>query len=193
MLGTKDRILEATAELYRRQGYSGTGLKQIATSANAPFGSLYHFFPGGKEELTERVIRSSGKVYFGLFEAIMVGAPDVMTGVSNCFAGAAAVLQQTDYADACPIETIALEVASTNERLRIATADVFESWITGIARYFVDAGMGSAVARSVAITVISGLEGAFVLSRAMRTTEAVDSAGVAAAALVRAALRTDSS
>ncbi len=44
---TKERILDSTAELFRRQGYAGTGMKQIAAEAAAPFGSVYHFFPGG--------------------------------------------------------------------------------------------------------------------------------------------------
>ena len=188
MAGTKERIMEATAELFRRQGYTGTGLKQIAAAAGAPFGSLYHFFPGGKEQLSEAVIRSSGDMYFGLFEAIMSASPDVATGVANFFSGAAGVLRETGYADACPIETIALEVASTNETLRIATADVFESWISGMTRYFGAAGIPPRSARDLAMVVIAALEGAFVLSRAMRTTEAVDAAGVSAAAAVRAAM-----
>ena len=37
---TRERILYATAELFRRQGYSGTGLKQVVAEAQAPFGSL---------------------------------------------------------------------------------------------------------------------------------------------------------
>ena len=59
-------------------------------------------------------------------EAVIDAAPDV---VSDVFTGAAEVLRQTDYADACPVETVAPEVASTNEPLRQATADVSESWI----------------------------------------------------------------
>src|SRR5271165_3677256 len=57
---TRDRILDSSAELFRRQGYAGTGVKQIVASANAPFGSLYHFFPGGKEQLGAETLRSSG-------------------------------------------------------------------------------------------------------------------------------------
>jgi AcrR family transcriptional regulator len=48
---TRERIVDASAELFRRQGYSATGVKQIVEAAQAPFGSLYHFFPGGKEQL----------------------------------------------------------------------------------------------------------------------------------------------
>ena len=52
---TRERIVEAGAMLFRRQGWSGTGMKQIAAAAAAPFGSIYHFFPGGKDELSAEV------------------------------------------------------------------------------------------------------------------------------------------
>src|SRR5437868_10512973 len=115
---TKDRIVDASAELFRRNGYTGTGVKQIVAAAGAPFGSLYHFFPGGKEQLGEEVIRRSGRMYMELVEAIFDAAPDPVTGTGDVFSGAAEVLRQTDYADACPIATVALEVASSNEPLR---------------------------------------------------------------------------
>jgi AcrR family transcriptional regulator len=48
---TRERIVDASSELFRRQGFTGTGVKQIVAAASAPFGSLYHHFPGGKSEL----------------------------------------------------------------------------------------------------------------------------------------------
>jgi AcrR family transcriptional regulator len=185
---TRDRIMETTAELFRRHGYTGTGMKQIVEAANAPFGSLYHHFPGGKEELGEEVIRSSGAMYYELWEMIAAQAPDVVAATADFFSGAAAVLEATDYVDACPIETVALEVASTNDRLRRATAEVFESWIAGISSHLEAAGMEPARARAVGIEVINALEGAFVLSRAMRSTEPLEVSGASAAASVAAAL-----
>ena len=53
----------------------GTGVKQIVAEAGAPFGSLYHFFPGGKEELGAETIRRSGFLY-GLLLGEYAG-PDV--------------------------------------------------------------------------------------------------------------------
>lgn len=188
MASTKDRILDTTAELFRRYGYTGTGMKQIVAEAGAPFGSLYHHFPGGKEQLGEEVIRRSGRMYFELFEAIYDEAPDAASGVEDFFAGAAAVLRETDYADACPVATVALEVASTSEPLRLATAEVFEGWISGAAERFAAAGVPRGEARRLAISVISALEGAFILARALRSTEPVEVAGAAAAAAVREAL-----
>jgi hypothetical protein len=59
-IGTGERILFASAELFRRQGYAATGLKQVTGQARAPFGSLYHFLPGGKQQLAEEVLRTGG-------------------------------------------------------------------------------------------------------------------------------------
>jgi AcrR family transcriptional regulator len=185
---TKDRILESTAELFRRQGYTGTGMKQIAAEASAPVGSVYHFFPGGKEELGAETIRTSGRMYTQLFASIALQAPDVVSAVHDFFAGAGETLRETDYADACPIATVALEVASTNEPLRIATADVFEEWIEGATEYFVFAGIARSRARELGLAMLSLLEGAFIFCRAMRTTEPMAIAGNAAVAAVRQAL-----
>jgi AcrR family transcriptional regulator len=65
---TKERIVDAGATLFRRQGYAATGVKQIVTEAEAPFSSLYHFFPDGKDELATEIIRSSGHMFQQLVE-----------------------------------------------------------------------------------------------------------------------------
>jgi AcrR family transcriptional regulator len=182
--------VDSTAELFRRQGYTGTGVKQIVAEASAPFGSLYHFFPGGKEQLGEEVIRWSGQMYLQLFATVAGDAPDVATGVSRFFEGAAETLEETGYADACPIATVALEVASTNEPLRRATADVFDSWISAAAEWLAAAGIPRGRARALSLQMLSALEGAFVFSRALRSTEPMHVAGAAAAAAVREALAT---
>lgn len=188
MAGTRDRIMDASSELFRRNGYAATGVKQIVTAANAPFGSVYHFFPGGKEQLAEEAIRSSGPMYVQLFELILTPAPDLITGIRELFAGAAATLEDTDFEDACPIATIALEVASTNERLRKATADVFTDWISAGAEHFVPFGLPDAAARELTIAMVAALEGAFVLGRALRSTEPVYVAGRSVASTAQAAL-----
>jgi AcrR family transcriptional regulator len=185
---TKDRIMGSSAELFRRQGYAGTGIKQILADANAPFGSLYHFFPGGKEQLGAETIRVSGRLYMELFATIAAQAPDVPTAVGDFFSGAAETLIETDYADACPIATVALEVASTNEQLRQASADAFEGWIDGAARYFTAAGIAPELARELALSMLCLLEGAFIFCRAMRSTEPLRVAGASAVEAVQRAL-----
>jgi AcrR family transcriptional regulator len=185
---TRDRILYASAELFRRQGYAGTGLKQIATESSAPFGSLYHFFPGGKEQLADEVLRVGGRFFLALYEAIAGEAPDLTSAVRDFFAGAGETLEATGYADACPIATVAGEIASTHEVLREATADVFESWLAALAEDAVDAGMPADRARPLALSVLALLEGAFLLSRSTRSLEPMKACSDAAVALVEAAL-----
>jgi len=186
---TRERILESSGELFRRQGYMGTGVKQIVEAAGAPFGSLYHFFPRGKAELGAETIRRSGALYGLLFVEFVGADVDLVEGVRSFFAGAAETLRETDYADACPIAAVALEVSSTNEGLREACADVFSGWIDGGVERFALAGIPRDRGRSLAIEMLAGLEGAFVLSRALRSTEPVEVAGEAAAASIDAALR----
>ena len=188
MNDTRDRILETTAALFQRYGYTGSGLKQVVADANAPFGSIYHFFPGGKQQLGEEVIARSGQMYEDIVMAVWETGSDPATGIRSVFEGAAEVLRQTDYVDACPVATVALEVASSNDVLRQATATVFERWIAAATSQLTEGGVPSPRARELAIVVIELLEGAFLLCRAARTTEAMDAAGRAAAELVAAAL-----
>jgi AcrR family transcriptional regulator len=185
---TKDRILETSGELFRRQGYLGTGVKQIVDEAGAPFGSIYHFFPGGKEELGAETIRRSGALYGLLLGEYMGPEADLVTGIGEFFAGAGETLIETEYADACPIATVALEISSSSEVLRKACADVFEMWIAGATARFAQGGMSEERARTMAIEVICSLEGAFVLCRAMRSTEPLEVAGRAAVIAMREAL-----
>jgi AcrR family transcriptional regulator len=185
---TRERIVQSSAELFRRQGFTGTGVKQIVAEASAPFGSLYHFFPGGKEQLGQEVIRHSGALYGQLIDAFFLPGRDPVQATRAFFAGAAETLRQTDYADACPIATVALEVSSTSEPLREACAEVFGDWIEAAVERLLAGGVARSHARALAITLLASLEGAFVLARALRSTEPLEVAGAAAAASVRAAL-----
>ncbi len=185
---TRARLIGATAELFRRQGYTGTGVKQIVEAAGAPFGSMYHFFPDGKEALGAETIRCSGAMYGQLIDLVYTPGMDPVVATRNFFEAAADTVRDTDYADACPIATVALEVASTSEPLRRATAEVFESWLLALDTRFVEAGLTKPRARALSVSLFSLLEGAFILARATRDDRAVRTAGRAGAELVEAAL-----
>lgn len=190
---TRGRILRAATELFRRQGYAATGMKQIVAAAEAPYGSAYHFFPGGKAQLAEEVIRTSGAAYLRLIAELFTepderSDPARVTG--EAFAAAAETLHSLDYADPCPIATIALEVGSTHDALRRVTEEVFASWTDRLARYYAACGIDEPAAHDTALSVIATLEGAFMLGRSARSKRPVLAAATAAAALVRAAPRT---
>jgi AcrR family transcriptional regulator len=185
---TRDRFITATSELFRRKGYRGTSLKEVTDAAGAPIGSLYHFFPGGKDDLAEATIRTSGRAYQELFEVIADGAVDMAVAVTDFFDAAAAVLAETDYIDACPIGTVALEVASTDERLRSATDDVFRGWIEAAASRLTEAGLAVEDAEELATALVAAVEGGFMLSRARRSPEPMRATGRHVRRLVELAL-----
>lgn len=183
---TRDRILEAAAELYRRQGMPATGIKQISAAAEAPYGSIYHHFPGGKEAISVEVIRREGLRY-GAFVGAQLETTDPLTGIPTLFENAGKLLESQDYSEACSIETIALEVASTNERLRLESAEVFESWLTGLATWFGQLEITEPERRRLALITLTALEGAFVLCRTLRSIEPIVVAGRGVQAAVQAA------
>ncbi len=185
---TRARLVEASAELFRRQGYSGTGLKAILAASQAPYGSLYHFFPGGKEELGVAALAAGGRTYLALVEAIYADGVDVAAATRNFFEGAAVVVEASDYADACPVATVALEVASVSEPMRQAAADAFESWLVALADRFTAAGITPGRSRELAVELFCLIEGAFLLARATRDVEPIHIAGRTAVAAVTAAL-----
>ncbi len=190
---TRRRILEASAQLFRRRGYSGTGLTAIVAASDAAYGSLYHFFPGGKEQLGAAALRVAGVVYLDLVEAFFSEGADVVNATQTFFAGAATMVEMTDFTDACPIATVALEVASTSEPMRLAAAEVFESWLAALELRFAEAGVAVPRARELAIEIFCSIEGAFLLSRTIRSTAPILVAGRAAAAAVASALRRERS
>jgi AcrR family transcriptional regulator len=187
-MSTKERILDSSGELFRRQGYMATGVKQIVAEASAPFGSIYHHFPGGKEELGAETVRRSGRLYGALVGSFVGPDVDVADGVAAAFAGAAETMRESGYEDACPIATVALEASSTSEPLREACADVFAEWIAGFTARLELAGIAQPRARELALELLCALEGAFVFCRAQRSTEALEVAGAAVTASIRAAL-----
>jgi TetR/AcrR family transcriptional regulator, lmrAB and yxaGH operons repressor len=189
MSDTRHRFLTTTASLFQLQGFNATSIKQITDAAEATTGSLYHFFPGGKDQLAAEVIATAGAQYLEMFQLIAavpgLGADEAMTLLFN---GAATTLEQSDYVDACPIFTVALEVASANDPLRIACDRVFSSWADTAVTIFRQAGVAPDRAAALASTVVAALGGAFVLARTAKDANLMRGIGREITTLVRQAI-----
>lgn len=186
---TRERIITATNELFRRRGYNGTSLSEVSKAAPATVGSIYHFFPGGKEDLGVAVIDATGGIYRELFESIAGAASDPAQGVLDVFIGAAAIIEETDFIDPCPIGTIAREVASTNEPIRQAAEAAFDSWIAAANGFLVSSGIRTGVAHDLATLFVTMTEGGFVLCRTKRSVEPLHAVARATSPLISAALQ----
>jgi AcrR family transcriptional regulator len=185
MADTRERLLTSAAALFQRQGLNGTSMKEIIDGAESTTGSLYHFFPGGKDELAAEVIRTSGAGYLELFEMVTAVATGSAEAMSMLFEGAAATLEQSDFVDACPIFTVAHEVASADDVLRLACQSVFESWATKATAMFAAEGLTRGQAHDLATTVVAALGGAFILARTAKNADLMRATGRNVTALVK--------
>lgn len=190
ILVTRDRIVQAATAAFMRQGFAGTGLKQVVVDSEATVGSLYHFFPGGKAELAAEVLRTSGAAYQALVEGVLDGIDDPVEAVRRSFRLAATHLAESGYADACPVATVALEVASSDDALRQVCDEVTGRWLAALRRRLRAAGASRSDADRLATTYVAALEGGFLLSRVQRSPKPLRALGDSVAALVAAALAT---
>lgn len=167
---TRERMIRSAAKLMRRQGYAATGWRQVVADSATPWGSQAHFFPGGKEELTAAALSSSGAAYERLLrDALRDFAP--AEAVSAWLELAAAELQRSGWADGCPIATVALETAHRSDALGSACNQALTSWRAAIADALVRRGLAAGEADSLAVLIVSAIEGALVLARSARNAE----------------------
>ncbi|MFI5720537.1 TetR/AcrR family transcriptional regulator [Nocardia sp. NPDC051750] len=175
--GTRARLVTATIELLRTRGYSGTSVKQISTAANAPMGSLYHHFPGGKPELAAAALRDAGIAYGRLIPLLLDPYADLHEAIPAAFTTAAEQIEQTGWINMCPVGTVAGEIADAEPELRAVAAEIITAWIEDGTAYFAGRGLSADTARELILGVLTALEGAFVLSRTLRSTAPLHAAG----------------
>lgn len=186
MTNTRERILSSTETLFRQHGYNGTSVKQVREASKATTGSIYHYYPGGKEELALSIIHRSGQLYQDLIAQILDGHSNIDEAVQAVFNSANQVLAATDYIDICPIGGMAREVASTNSDIRDAINLVFEAWITEATKRFQFAGYSRNTAMDLATIFVAALEGGFILARTSRCPSHLNAIGRCMISLIKA-------
>ncbi|UYQ77778.1 TetR family transcriptional regulator C-terminal domain-containing protein [Glutamicibacter sp. JL.03c] len=158
-------------ELVQISGYSGTGLNALIEHASAPKGSVYFHFPEGKEGLGLAAIELAKQQ----FEAMIIQAAQDGGGAAEAskiaIQALAAIISDSGFRLGCPVSVVTLEMGDSSERLRQACASAFESWIAPTAALLEADGMDSAKADSLATVIVSTIEGAAIVSRAMKSTQ----------------------
>jgi TetR/AcrR family transcriptional repressor of lmrAB and yxaGH operons len=168
---TRDRIVVAAARLLQRQGYVGTGIKQIARDAEATLGSVYHFFPGGKEAVAVAAIRHGEQEFAALLREALDAEEDPAAAVESCARRLAAELRASEWRDGCPITAAALETVGTDSGLQQVCAEAFAGWERIVADRLQRSGFAPEEARELATTIVGALEGAEVTAQVRRSEE----------------------
>ncbi|ALX66161.1 TetR/AcrR family transcriptional regulator [Microbacterium sp. XT11] len=181
---TKARLAESMLELIQTSGYSGTGLNAVIDHAGAPKGSVYFHFPDGKEGLGVAAVELAARQFEALITEVAASAGGAGEAVRAAIAALASIVSGSDYRLGCPVSIVTLEMGAESERLRQACASAFESWIAPTTALLQADGVGPDEARSLATVVVSTIEGAVIVSRALRSTHPLDAAADVVSTLV---------
>lgn len=181
---TKERLTESMLQLIQTSGYSGTGLNAVIEHAAAPKGSIYFHFPDGKEGLGVAAVKLAAKQFETLIAETAVSAGGAAEAARAAIEALAIIVSESNFRLGCPVSVVTLEMGSESERLRQACATAFESWITPTAALLEANGLGSVEARSLATVIVSTIEGAVIVSRAMQDTQPLASAADVVAELI---------
>jgi TetR/AcrR family transcriptional regulator, lmrAB and yxaGH operons repressor len=163
---SKGAFVTATQELLRRRGYAASGLGEIVARSGAPKGSLYFHFPGGKQELAVTAMERSAAQLRDAMAAILDSSDDVNEAIGRLIDALAAGLARSDFADGCPIATVALETAGESEVMRVAAQAAFDSWLEVLEERLTREGVDRALAQQRAMLVLAAIEGGLILARA---------------------------
>ncbi|MFI5719124.1 TetR/AcrR family transcriptional regulator [Nocardia sp. NPDC051750] len=168
--GPRAAMIRSAISLIRRRGVAAVSFADVLNASGAPRGSVYHHFPGGRAQLVTEATRVAGDRVTGqLTEAL--GIPDTAAALRALADTLARGLDRGDYAVGCPIAAAALG----NEPDAVTAAGAaFDTWRDLIVGKLVRDGAAPERARSVAVLVVSALEGALVLARTERTPAALD-------------------
>jgi TetR/AcrR family transcriptional repressor of lmrAB and yxaGH operons len=160
-------MLVATSKLLQTQGYHGTGLNQILAEADAPRGSMYFHFPGGKEELAVAALgKSAAWVTQALETALERAGNDVAAGLRSVIEMFARQLERSHFAEGCPFATVALESSALPKSLRQACGEAFDHWQALLTQRVRAIEPDKKCAATLATLILAAIEGGMVLAKA---------------------------
>ncbi|MGH0033809.1 MAG: TetR/AcrR family transcriptional regulator [Myxococcota bacterium] len=169
----KENLLHTAVRLFRRQGYASTGLQQILAESGAPKGSLYHYFPGGKEAIGAEAVALAGRLVAETLETLAKQHRSAKTFVRAYCRQYADWMEESGFQSGCPIATTLLEEAPRSAPITAAGRAAIDSWIAIIGEVYARAGASPVEAKRQARFTISALEGALILSRVTRSRDPI--------------------
>ena len=156
-------MLPLLAEVFREHGYEGASLSLISKATGLGKGSLYHFFPGGKEEMAVAVLAEID----GWFEANVFRplreTNDPRAAVATMFATTAEYFRSGRRV--CLVG--ALSLSDARDRFAGRLRDYFARWVEALTAALARAGHGPKAAGAIAEEAVGGIQGAVVLARAL--------------------------
>lgn len=172
---TKERLLEAAIVLLRRSGLGGAGINEIVREGAAPKGSVYHFFPDGKQQIAQEALAAYAARVVAFIDAAMKRKRAPGAKVRALFDAFAERLEEGEFRHSCPAGTVCLDLDDDTEGLRTVVAASFAQYADAIERHL--AFRNRRRAASFARLLLIAIEGAYVRGRADRSSAPFREAG----------------
>jgi len=168
------RLLNGARRLLAEKGYAGMELRDVAEVGNAPRGSIYHHFPGGKSQLAIEAAELEGREIRAAIERSLEerGLAATLTMFGEMFRRR---VKDEPERLGCPVAAAAL-ARPEDPALAVAATAAFRSWEAPIAATLRDEEVSAKDAENFAGLVVSTIEGALIRARAAGDQEPLDSA-----------------
>lgn len=162
--GARDRLVQSALTQLRRGGLSAAGLNDVVAHAQAPKGSLYHYFPGGKTELVEAALLAYDERIGALLRQVLGGDGPLERRLAALFEAVERRMAADAYAQSCAVGAVILDLQAGDVRLLGTCRAILDRWARIAAEHFTELPVErrGPLARSL-ITV---LEGAQLMARA---------------------------
>lgn len=159
---TKEKIIETASRLFQEQGYHATGLNQIIKESGSPKGSLYYYFPDGKEQLASVAVENTADHVARTIRAGLMEEEDPIRAIQNFILHLAKAYDEMDKRMGIPVAAVALETANTSEVIRTACVNAYDLWHEIFAAKLMTAGYEKNHAQELALVINALIEGAFI-------------------------------
>jgi AcrR family transcriptional regulator len=180
----RQRMIEQAVKLLAMKGLQGASFSEVLQASGAPRGSLYHHFPGGKDELVLAALDVAGGRALSFLDTLE-GRP--AGEVARAFFGLwRIVLERSDFGAGCAV--VAVTVAADSSELLDAAAGVFRAWRERLGACLAAGGIAPARAPTIAALLISASEGAVAVARAERSFTPFDLVAAELQQMVEAAV-----
>src|ERR1035438_5451283 len=164
----REQMVDSAVILLAKHCLGGTSFTEVLTASGAPRGSIYHHFPGGKDELIAAAIEVAGARAVALLSSFEGRGPVEI--VDGFFAMWRAVLERSQFSAGCSVLAVTVAGSSgssgDSDVLLRAAGQVFRGWQATLASILAAGGFPAAAAGSFALLLIAASEGAVALSRA---------------------------
>lgn len=164
-------MIDAAADAFEREGFSGAGLAAILEASDAPRGSLYFHFPGGKEELAVAAIDASATRLALDLSSLLRSAKSASSGIARVIDLLADRLEAASFEKGCPITSIVAASSGAPEPVRSAVQDALSVLEASLAAFLVRHGRDPRDAARVATVTLAAIEGALLLARIQKSRE----------------------